>query len=167
MTDTKNVYNQEAIEKLHKLTHEKVCMFCTHDEMGELSARPMTTNKTDGYGNLWFLSDRLSDLNEHLHKNPKVDLLFINTKDASYCTVKGTAQITIDRGMVNELWNPMAKAWFKKGKDDERISVIEVTPIEAHYWDTKSGKFIGFLKMATGAITGLSINDGRQGEIQV
>lgn len=167
MGDTINVYDQEAIEKLHELTHEKVCMFCTHDKMGEMIARPMSTNKTDGYGNIWFLSDRLSELNDQINGNPKVDLLYVNTKDASYCTIKGIAQISRDQGLINELWNPIAKAWFKEGKEDPRIAVIKVTPEDAHYWDMKSGKFVGFLKMAASAITGLNIKDGRQGEIKV
>src|SRR5690554_2579645 len=101
MGDKINVYDQEAIAKLHQLTHEKTCMFCTHDALGEMKARPMSTNKTDGYGNGWFLSDRLSELNEQVTANPKVDLLYVNTKDASYCTIKGTAQISRDQGLIN------------------------------------------------------------------
>ena len=167
MGDTINVYDQEAIEKLHELTNEKTCMFCTHDEMGEMRARPMATNKTDGYGNIWFLSDRLSELNEQLSEDPKVDLLYVNSKDSSYCAVKGKAYISRDQGLINELWNPIAKAWFKEGKEDPRISVIKVVPKDAHYWDMKSGKFVGFLKTAASAITGLNIKDGRQGEIKV
>lgn len=167
MGDTINVYNQEAIEKLNELTNEKVCMFCTLDFAGNLKARPMATNKTDGYGNIWFLSDRLSDLNEQLNENPKVDLLYVNTKDNTYCTVKGIAQVSRDQGLINELWNSIAKAYFQEGKEDPRISVIKVTPEDAHYWDTKSGKFVGFLKSAASAITGLNLTDGREGEIKV
>ena len=167
MGDTINVYNQEAIEKLNELTHEKTCMFCTHDATGDMKARPMSTNKTDGYGNIWFLSDRLSELNDQLKNSSIVDLLYVNTKDNTYCTVKGIAQVSRDQGLINELWNPIAKAWFKEGKEDPRISVIKVIPQDAHYWDTKSGKFVGFLKMAASAVTGLNLTDGREGEIKV
>ncbi len=167
MGNTKNVYDQEAIQKLHELTHEKTCMFCTHDAAGELMARPMSTNKTDGYGNIWFISDRLSELNGQLANNPKADLLYTNSKDNSYCTVKGRVEVSRDQGLINELWNPIAKAWFKEGKEDPRISVIKVIPEDAHYWDTKSGKFVSFLKFAATALTGVNLNDGRQGDIKV
>ncbi len=167
MGDTTNVYEQEAIEKMHELTNEKTCMFCTHDALGELKARPMSTNKTDGYGNIWFLGDRLADTIDELKVNPKVDLLYSNTKDNSYCTVKGTAEVSRDQGLINELWNPIAKAWFKEGKEDPRIAVIKVIPEDAHYWDTKSSKFVSFLKFAATAITGINMNDGRDGDIKV
>lgn len=167
MAETKNVYEQEAIEKMHELTNEKMCMFCTHDSMGELKARPMATNKTDGFGNIWFLGDRLSDTIEEITTNPKVDLLYSNTRDNSYCTVKGFAVISREQGIINELWNPLAKAWFKEGKEDPRIAVIKVVPEEAHYWDTKSNKFVSFLKHAASAVTGLNLNDGRDGDIKV
>lgn len=167
MADSKDVYKQEAIEKMHDLTHEKICMMCTHDSEGEMQARPMTTNKCDGYGNLWFLSDRLSELNEQLLENKKVDLLYINTKDNSNCSVKGYAEISREQGLINELWNSIAKAWFKEGKEDPRVSVIKVVPEEAHYWDTKSNKFVSFLKIAASALTGANLTDGRDGDIKV
>ncbi len=167
MSDTQNLYNQEAIEKLHDLTHEKICMFCTHDAKGELKARPMSTNKTDGYGNIWFLSDRLSELNDQIIANSKVDLLYTNTKDNSYCSIKGYAEVSREQGLINELWNPIAKAWFKEGKEDPRISVIKVIPEDAHYWDNKSNKFVSFLKIAASALTGANLNDGRDGDIKV
>ena len=52
-------------------------------------------------------------------------------------SIFGTAEILFDKNKVEEMWTPIAKAWFTEGKDDPAISLIKVTPQEGYYWDTK------------------------------
>ncbi len=166
MGETKNLTDKKAIDKLRELTEGKTTMFCTYTGEYRIQARPMSTNKVDEQGNIWFLSDAQSRQNEQLQAHKYVDLLYANS-DQSYCTVKGAAEILRDQAIIDELWNPVAKAWFTEGKTDPRISVIRVTPSEAHYWDTKSGKFIAFLKIAAAAITGNHAEEGVEGDLNV
>jgi len=55
---------------------------------------------------------------------------------------------------MEELWNPVYKAWFPKGLEDPNIGLMKVNVTDAEYWDTPSGKMvqlIGFVKaLATG-----------------
>ncbi len=46
-----------------------------------------------------------------------------------------------DKEKIEELWTPLAKAWFTEGINDPRISVIKVVPDNGFYWDNKHGKF--------------------------
>jgi pyridoxamine 5'-phosphate oxidase like protein len=59
-----------------------------------------------------------------------------------------------DRQKIEELWNPIYKAWFPKGLEDPDLALLKVEVQEAEYWDTPSGKMvqlIGFVKaIATG-----------------
>ena len=51
--------------------------------------------------------------------------------------------------------------------DDPRITVIEVTPTDGYYWDTKHGTMVAFIKMIAGAISGKTLDDSIQGELSV
>ena len=75
-------------------------------------------------------------------------------------SVFGKAEIVNDRSKIVELWAPMAKTWFKEGKDDPNISLIKVIPEDAYYWDTKNNKMVSLIKFAMGAIGITPKNDG-------
>jgi hypothetical protein len=55
---------------------------------------------------------------------------------------------------MEELWNPMYKAWFPKGLEDPEIALLKIHVTEAEYWDPPNGKMVqlaGFVKaVATG-----------------
>jgi hypothetical protein len=60
----------------------------------------------------------------------------------------------------------MLKVWFTEGKNDPRISVIKVEPVEGYYWDTKNNKAIGFVKRVAGAIAGKTWDDSIEGRLK-
>jgi general stress protein 26 len=63
---------KELIEKA-----KNTCFFCTNIKSGEpFSTRPMSVQKIDDDGTLWFLSAIDSHKNEHLLHDPTVQLLF-------------------------------------------------------------------------------------------
>jgi general stress protein 26 len=74
-----------------------------------------------------------------------------------------TAEIVFDQQKTEELWNPIAKAWFKEGKTDPEISLIKVTPENAYYWDTKNSKMVDFAKIIITAVTGKTLDGGIEG----
>jgi general stress protein 26 len=59
------------------------------------------------------------------------------------------------------------KTWFTEGEDDPRITVIQVTPGQGYYWDTKHNRAIAFAKMVVGAITGKTLDDSIEGKLRV
>lgn len=168
MSDVKNLQQQDAIKKLQDLTEEiKVCMFCTYTKEQQMECAPMTTQKTDVSGNIWFISDQNSDRNRDLLQNKNVDLLYAHPGKESFVSVHGTAEIIYDKQVIKEMWSPLAKAWFKEGKDDPNVSIIKVTPAEGKYWDTKNGKMISFLKMIAAAVGDKTVNAGVEGKLQM
>ncbi len=168
MGDKKNLANTEAIKKMKDLAEEiKMCMFCTYDSMGKLQTAPMSTNTVDEDGTFWFLSTKQSKRNEDLEVNPATDLIFAQPEKSNYLSVHGNSELLYNKGKIDYLWNPIVKTWFTEGKDDPNISVIKFTPNEAYYWDTKHGKMVSFLKIAAGAITGKTMDDGVEGKLSV
>ncbi len=159
MGDKKSLSGQSAIEKIKDLASDQICMFCTYSN-GAVVSRPMGTQSVDEDGTIWFMSRDSSDVNQQIHADEKVYLMYSNTGKQHYLSLAGTAEILRDRNKVEELWNPMAKAWFEEGKDDPSLTLIRVNPEEGHYWDTKNGKLVSMLKIAAAALTGNTNNDG-------
>ena len=168
MSDLNNLQGAEAIKQIKTIVdHNKVCMFCTDVEQIPFPTRPMGVQEVDENGAFWFLSGRDSNKNEEVQEDRKVQLIFGDLSRAEYLSVSGTATVFYDRKNLEELWNPMAKAWFNEGKDDPNLTVIRVTPEEGYYWDTKDGKTITMVKIAVGAITGKTLDGGVEGKLSV
>lgn len=165
MGDTKNLQNIEAIKKIQALAEEiDICMFCTYED-GKLRARPMSTQKADDQGNIWFLSDKDSDTNRQIALHREVELLYAHGYD-KYLVIHGEAEILYDKDIIKDLWKTHAKIWFTEGVDDPRISVLKVSFENGHYWDTKNGKVVQLAKMAASLITGKSMDDGVSGKLR-
>lgn len=160
--------NKEAIAKIKELAEgARIGMFCTDLANQPFSTRPMAIQEVDEQGNLWFLSSADSNKNFEIKADEKVQLLFAKTSESHYLSVYGSAHIYKDRDTIEEMWSPMAKAWFKDGKDDPKVTVIRVSPEETYYWDTKNGKMITLMKIAVSAVTGASMDGGVEGELNV
>lgn len=169
MSDIQNLSDQEAVKKMQELGNGEICLLCTfgEGEDEELRFRPMATQAIDDNGHFWFFSDRRSHKDEQIDEYNKVYLLYSNPGKQNYMCIEGSARTFRDQAKVEELWNPMVAAWFKDGKEDPYISVIEVTPHKAHYWDTKHGKMVSFLKALAAAVTRKTTDDNVEGELQV
>jgi len=168
MGNFKNLSDQNAVAKIKELALDiRICMFCTELTKLPINTRPMALREVDDQGNLWFLSSRSSNKDFEIQHDDRVQLFFAKNADSHFLSVYGNATIYKDKTKVDELWTPIAKAWFEEGKDDPDVSVIKVAPSEAYYWDTKDGKIIDMLKIAFSAVTGIKTDGGIEGNIHV
>jgi general stress protein 26 len=168
MGEIKNLTQKEAIKKMKELAEDiNICMFCTKTENMPFETRPMGTQKVDEEGNFWFLSASDSNKNDEIKQDEDVQLLYAKASDAHFLSVMGKASISRDKNKIDELWNKWAEAWFKKGKDDPRLTVICVRPIDAHYWDTKNGKMVTLIKIAISAFTNKRMDGGVEGDLEI
>ncbi|HYE56401.1 MAG TPA: pyridoxamine 5'-phosphate oxidase family protein [Chitinophagaceae bacterium] len=165
----KNLQSHEAVKKLQKLVEEiRICMFCTLPSQSNAETRPMATMKADDQGILWFFTHCTSPKIQDLQQDQDVQLIYAHPGKDSFLTVYGKASLMNDRDKIEELWNPMVKAWFPQGKDDPNICIIRVAPQEAYYWDNESNKMVEFLGIITAAITGKSkLAGSKEGELDV
>jgi len=169
MNTTENLNNTEAIDKLKSLVDEiKICLFCTDLKTNDGSTcRPMSAMKVCDQGNIWFFSEKSSDKNKAIKADKHVQLFFSHPAKGSYLIVNGEAEVILDKTKIEELWTPVAKIWFKEGKEDPNISIIKVTPSTAFYWDTDGSKMINFLKMIASVVTGADLVAGKQGDLKI
>lgn len=166
MGDYKDLKDNSAVEKIKDLAENiKTCMFCTY-EGDKLKSRPMSAQKIDDDGNLWFLSDKTSEKNQEILANSKVELFFSEPHD-QFLTLHGNATISYDRELIKELFTPIVKVWMPEGEDDPNLSVIKVVPEEGYYWNNKHNSVVAIAKMTTAFITGKTMDDGIEGNLSL
>jgi general stress protein 26 len=165
----KNLSGKGAVEKIKEIVEQaKTCFFMTgFKAKGPVQTRPMSVQKTDSEGNLWFLSANDSHKNAEIKKDAHVQLLFQGSAHSDFLNLYGKATISTDKKKIKELWEPIVKVWFTEGIDDPRITVIKVTPREGYYWDNKHGNAIAYIKMLAGAATGKTLDDSVNGTLKV
>jgi general stress protein 26 len=145
MGDHKDLENEFAVDKIKDLAENiKTCMFCTYNDI-RLQSRPMSVQKIDDYGQLWFLSE----------------------PHDKFLTLHGTATILYDRDKIEELYSPIVKVWMPGGIDDPNLSVIKVTPEDGYYWNNKNGKMVAIAKMTAALVTGKTMDDGIEGSLKL
>jgi general stress protein 26 len=168
MSDQKNLGGMEAIEKMRKIIlDEDICLFATRLNQVPLDTRPMSTSGVDEEGNIWFMSRENSSKNTDIQQDKRVQLFYSHKSNSEYLSIYGEAVITKDRNRIEELWSPIDKAWFEKGKDDPEITLIKVRPLDVKYWDTKSNRVVSLIKILGAALTGKTADDGVEGKLAV
>jgi general stress protein 26 len=163
-----DLFDVSALDKMKELIDKAKsnCFFCTNIRAGEpFSTRPMSVQKFDSDGTLWFLSASDSKKNKELGEDPYAQLLFKGSDYSDFLTLYGEVRISEDRGKIKELWEPVLKTWFTEGIDDPRITVIQLLPIHGYYWDTKHGQFVAFAKQMVGAAIGKTLDDSIEGNL--
>ncbi len=165
----KDLGGEEAINKIKELINQaQTCFFCTAVTVpGSEAARPMSVQKVDDEGNLWFLSPADSHKNEEVALDSEVKLFFQGSAHSDFLLLHGTASISRDKEKIKELWKPVIKTWFTEGVDDPRITVIKVAPSEGYYWDNKHGNTVAGVKMLIGAMLGKTLDDSIEGKLKV
>lgn len=156
----KDLSNEEAIEKIKQLGKDaNICIFHTALNNFPHHASPMALQDVCEMGNLYFISSTENHLNKNIEQDPRVVLSFSNSSKWEYMTVFGNAKVSKDKALIHKYYNKFSDAWFD-GEDDPRVTVVIVTPVEGHYWETKNGKIVSALKTVFSAVTGAKTDDG-------
>ena len=157
----------EAIAKLKSLLEGiDFCMLTTIDR-GHLRARPMSTQELDDDGDLWFFtSDRTHKIDE-IEADNRVNAAYSNPDDNVYVSVSGAASIVKDQAKIEELWNPILKAWFPDGLDDPTLCLLKVSVEEAEYWDSPNSKLVQIAGFVKALVTGRQIDGGENKKLNL
>ncbi|MEP7043438.1 MAG: pyridoxamine 5'-phosphate oxidase family protein [Dokdonella sp.] len=119
----------------------EVAMLTTHAADGSIVSRPIQTLQFDVNGDLYFFTAADSGKVEQLIVNPDVNLSYAHPSKQRYVSVRGHASVERDHAKIQELWSPLQKPFFPRGKDDPRIVVLRIHVRDAAYWES-AGNFI-------------------------
>ncbi len=150
-----NYYDEDSKKKLQELIKDiNVAMLTTVSANGQLRSRPMAPQEVNVDDALWFLTDTNTAKVAEVSQEEQVNLVYMDTKSQRYVSISGVGQTYRDPAKVNELWNPLLKAWFPKGPDDPMIAVMRVVPEYAEYWDAPSYSIVQLFGFIKAAVTG-------------
>ena len=133
---------------------------------GKLHSRPMSTQELDENGDLWFFTNDDSRKIDEVNGDNRVNAAYSDPDNNTYVSVFGTATVVKDRAKMEELWNPIHKAWFPEGLDDPHICLLKVSVEEAEYWDAPSSKFVQIAGFVKALVTGTEADYGDHGTIR-
>jgi len=140
--------SDDAVKKFKELVDSvNICMFTTMDDENCIFSRPMSTVKIDDEGNAWFFTNEFSEKIKEVSRDNSVTLIYAHPGKNVFVSVKGSCTIILNKKQIEELWNPLLKAWFPLGIDDPKLCLVKVTTEDAHYWNSHSSKMVVYFKM--------------------
>jgi general stress protein 26 len=166
MENTKT--REEAIEKLGQLIEEiDFAMLTTVDTDGVLRSRPMSTQKAEFDGTLWFFTSDKTHKVEEIERDNRVNASYAKPEDNVYVSVSGTSSIVKDKAKMEELWNPILKAWFPDGLETPGICLLKVDVEQAEYWDSPSSTLVQVVGFVKALVTGQRADGGENEKINL
>lgn len=126
---------KEKEKKVVKLlSNHKTAMLVTHDKQGGLVSRPMTTQKPEFDGTVWFFVSSDADVINEVEANSDVNIAYSTEKNQ--VSISGKASIVDDDKKKKELWYPELKKWFDGAEPESpKVKLIKVVADTARYWD--------------------------------
>ncbi len=155
-------------KKLSELIKDiQFAMLTTQEPDGTLRSRPMTTQQQEFDGDLWFFVGASSSTVREVQQDQQVNLAYAAPNKNTYVSVSGRANLVRDRRKMEELWNPVYKAWFPDGLDDPNLALLRVEPTQAEYWDAPNGKVVQAIGFAKALLTGQQFQGGENEKLNL
>lgn len=121
------------------------------DNFNPPTLRPMTAlmdSDRDG-GPIWFFTSNDSAIVQGMALREEAIFTFASKGHDVFATVQGALSRSVDRGVIDRLWNPTIAAWYQGGKEDPAMAVLRLDPMTAEIWRDESSLFSG-LRMLLG-----------------
>ena len=135
-----------------KINAIKFAMLVTHDAEGLMEARPFTTQAAGRDGAVWFFTSIDSEAVADIRQNPTVLLCYADSAEHRFISSSGTASLSHDRALIEELWKPAFKLFFPQGLEDPSLTLLRVDIVKADIWDSGKSKMEQMLTMAKVAV---------------
>lgn len=156
------LYGADARKKLQDLIKDIHIAMLTTQDGTLLRSRPMGSIVTEADGNIWFFTIDDSPKATQIQKESHVNLAY-SSSDV-WVSVSGRARLVHDRAKMEELWNPIRKAWFPDGLETPNITLLCVTTDQAEFWES-DGKVAQTLGLLKALVTGEQSDAGENAKL--
>lgn len=133
MPDTHRNADEARAELFGKLADVRAGMLGVGKSQERM--RPMTHFVDEEKAVLWFLTSRKADLSAEVGQGAVAHYCVVDDDDGYYAWVKGTLTPSEDAAKLDDLWNPVAAAWFT-GRDDPDLLLLTMPMREAEVWSS-------------------------------
>lgn len=97
--------------------------------------QPMSPQEEPETSKLWFFLHDDSDLFQNMKSGNTEAMFTVTGKNHDYhACASGTLRENKDPAKVEEYWSPFVAAWFEGGKEDPRMTLVEMTLKHAAIW---------------------------------
>lgn len=135
-----------------RLKSTPVAMVVSRDANGHNRVRPLTTQRADPDGTLWFFVPIDGGVAQDVAASPGILLLYAEPSDNAYVALAGRATVTRDVERAKEMWSAIAGAWFTEGPEDARLGIMRVDLEVGEAWEPLQGKIFEFLEIAAASL---------------
>lgn len=157
-----------SLKKLNELIKDvRIAMLTTAETDGTLRSRPMGTQQVEFDGDLWFFTYASAGKVQEVQHDEHVNVSYANPDDQVYVSVSGSARLVRDRQKMEELWNPILKAWFPQGLDEPDIALLKVEVEQAEYWDSPNGTMVQLVGFVKALLTGRQADAGENEKLSL
>ncbi|MEO6877540.1 MAG: pyridoxamine 5'-phosphate oxidase family protein [Gemmatimonadaceae bacterium] len=140
----------------------ETAMVTTRRNDGHLVSRAMQTQRRTSGTDLWFMTNVESEKFEEIARDPHVNVSYYKDRTREWVSVSGTAILSRDRDLIDALYQPDWKIWFRDEGDgkhngsphDPRIGLILVEADTVHYSKNDRPTPMILFAMAKAKITG-------------
>ncbi|GAA3638798.1 pyridoxamine 5'-phosphate oxidase family protein [Microlunatus ginsengisoli] len=145
---------QDEIDTIAELIDKaRVAHVTTLTDEGRLVSRPLAVLDRPFDGRLYFFTADPSSKTEQVRENDQVNLAMQVGNDG-FLSIAGTASVSRDQAIIDELWNRYAEAWFEQGRNDPAVALLRVEADSAEFWNVDDPKPVVLLKYAKAIVKG-------------
>ncbi|MEZ5779802.1 MAG: pyridoxamine 5'-phosphate oxidase family protein [Paracoccaceae bacterium] len=103
------------------------------DDSGQ-HMQPMTHFADAEAATVCFITSAETDLARAVGQGARAHYCVAAPDDGVYACLRGTLVQSQDSGKLDELWSPAAAAWFKEGRDDPNVMLLQLNLQDAALW---------------------------------
>lgn len=115
------------------------------DNAAPPSLRPMTAvlDSDRDSGPIWFFTSTDSAIVQGMALSEDAIFTFASKGHDVFAAVHGALSRSVDRTVIDRLWNPAIAAWYQGGKDDPHLALLRLDLAAAEIWRDESSLFAG------------------------
>lgn len=132
---------------------------------GDLEFRPMTVARVGG-DTIEMLLDSNEQWASSLADGDVAYLTMSDNRANTWVSLRGSVSVSSDPALIDELWNPMAGAYFDDGRDTPGIAVLRLYGERGSYWSSPGGR-IGNVISIVKAKFGDPEQSGQHGDVKL
>lgn len=95
---------------------------------------PMSPMARKEDGAIWFITAADHDTYKASESGASATIYLCDSDAHIYGTLKGRLTAEDDADKLDQLWSPMADAWFENGRADDSVRLMKYTPQNAELW---------------------------------
>ncbi|NIZ12094.1 pyridoxamine 5'-phosphate oxidase family protein [Phaeobacter sp. HF9A] len=144
--------DQEAAEQLwRRLEDTRAGMLFVDDSAQH--PQPMTHFADPESGAIWFITSADTDLVAAVGLGAEATFVYQSQKGDYHASIKGPLVVSESAEKLDSLWSAPVAEWFEKGREDPKVTLLQLTPREAGVWASESNSILVGLKLLTAAMS--------------